>query len=45
MIKKNQKLSLDPLKPNLDSSLAHLAYGHLAFSAWRKLKKSKLNEE
>ena len=29
---------MDPLKPNLDSSLAHLAYGYNAFRAWREMK-------
>ncbi|GEQ86942.1 hypothetical protein ULMS_24500 [Patiriisocius marinistellae] len=35
---------LDPLRPTINSSLAHLAYGHLSFVAWRELKK-KSNEE
>lgn len=35
---------LNPLKPPLSSSLGHLAYGHLAFMSWRKLKREKMNK-
>ena len=35
---------LNPLHPPLNSSLGHLAYGHLAFTAWRKLKREKMNK-
>jgi len=38
MKKKYRNINLNPLKPEKYSSLYHLAYGHLAFRAWRKLK-------
>ena len=40
MKKDNKNIRMDPLKPTINGSLAHLAYGHLAFRAWRKLKTS-----
>ena len=44
MKKKNQKINFSNMP--LTSSLGHLAYGDLAFTAWRKLKKEhNLNQE
>jgi hypothetical protein len=37
MTKKPMKMNIDNIP--LDSSLGLLAYGHLAFTAWRKIKK------
>jgi hypothetical protein len=39
-MKKNSKgnIVFDPTQVPLESSLGHLAYGDLAFKAWRKLK-------
>jgi hypothetical protein len=37
MQKINKKLNLNPLQPTKNSSLGHLAYGYLAFRAWRKI--------
>ncbi|MCW5520050.1 hypothetical protein J1N09_09385 [Aureitalea sp. L0-47] len=43
---KKKKREIDFSNMPLSSSLGHLAYGDLAFTAWRKLKKEQnLNEE
>lgn len=45
-INKKQDIKiLDPLQPPLESSLGHLAYGHLSFEAWRLIKKKHHNEK